>query len=109
MILSMTGYGAAQATQDRVSYTVEIRSLNNRYYKATIKLPEALQSLEAEVDGWLRGSLGRGSVNYTLRMRDDSPAAAYEVNVSALRSYVDRLNQVKLDGSTVSIDLAELL
>src|SRR5262249_9663779 len=89
-------------------YTVEIRSLNNRYYKANIKLPEALQSLEADIDGWLRASLGRGSVTYTLRVHDDSPAAAYKVNVSALRAYLDRLRQVKLESAPVTMYVAAL-
>ena len=65
MIHSMTGYGEARCDRDDVSYRVEIRSLNNRYFKAVIKLPEAFQYLETEVDKLLRSRLGRGSI--TLR------------------------------------------
>ena len=109
MILSMTGYGAAQTAQDGVTYSVEIRSVNNRYYKAGLKLPEALQALEPEIDGWLRARMGRGTVSYALRVRDESPAAAYQVNASALQAYVERLRQLRLTDASTTIDLANLL
>jgi len=108
MILSMTGYGDAQLVQDGVGYTLEIRSLNNRYFKPTIKLPEHLQFLEAEVDKLLRSRLTRGTVNYTLRVRDTSAQAAYEINVAALQAYLDQLNSVRPAGP-VSVDLATVL
>lgn len=108
MILSMTGYGDAQHMEDGVGYTLEIRSLNNRYLKPSIKLPEHLQFLEAEVDKLLRTRLVRGSLNYTLRVRDTSSQAAYEINVAALQSYLNQLNSVHSTGP-VSVDLATVL
>ena len=50
MILSMTGYGEAQYSEDGVSYALEIRSVNGRYLKIAIKLPESLALLEPEVE-----------------------------------------------------------
>ena len=41
MLLSMTGFGAAQGNCDGVEYFVEAHSVNHRYFKASIKLPEA--------------------------------------------------------------------
>ncbi len=109
MIASMTGYGDAQASEDGVHYALEIRSLNNRYFKASIKLPEMLQFLESEVDRLLRSQLGRGSVNYSLRMRSESPNTAYEINRAALAAYVDQLQAARPAGdASVTIDLATL-
>lgn len=108
MILSMTGYGDAQYAEDGVSYALEIRSLNNRYFKPTIKLPEHLQFLEAEVEKLLRMRLNRGSITYTLRVRDTSAEAAYEINTAALQTYLDRLAQVRHAGA-VSVDLAAIV
>ena len=50
MIVSMTGYGSAERCEDGLSYALEVRSLNNRYFKASIKMPDGLQFLEPEVD-----------------------------------------------------------
>ncbi len=109
MILSMTGYGDAQCADNGVSYTLEIRSLNNRYFKTTIKLPDAFQFLEPEVEKLLRAKLGRGSITYTLRFRDTRPDAAGEINQAALQAYVAQIAGVQADNIQVTIDLGTLL
>ncbi len=54
MIHSMTGYGAVQHVDDGPCYALEIRSLNNRYLKLLIKLPEHLVFLESDIDRLVR-------------------------------------------------------
>ncbi|MFO0974669.1 MAG: YicC/YloC family endoribonuclease [Phycisphaerae bacterium] len=110
MILSMTGFGASERHEAGVSWRVEIRSLNNRYFKAAIKLPESLGGLETVVEKRLRDRVGRGSITFSLTMKDESPAAASEINVAALRAYADRLLSVgKSLGLNGAIDLAALV
>lgn len=107
MILSMTGFGSAQRSEDGVSYSLEIRSLNNRYLKVSVKLPENLQFLEGEVERTVRARLGRGSCNYTLRVRNDSALSGYDINRAALRSYVSDICGADLpEGVQATIDLA---
>lgn len=110
MILSMTGYGEAQQAVDGVNYALEIRSVNNRYLKTIIKLPEHLQFLEPEVEKVLRQRMHRGTVTYVLRLRNSSAAAAYEINRAALEHYVGQMRQVQLPaGMTGNLDLAAVL
>lgn len=108
MILSMTGYGAAEQATDGVAFALELRSVNNRYFKASVKLPERLSMMEGEVEKLLRAGLVRGSVTYTLRLRDTSPQAAQEINVAALQSYLQQLSHVQRDDQA-RIDLAALV
>jgi len=109
MIISMTGFGDATAERDGTHYAVEIRSLNNRFFKPVIKLPENVSGLEPEIETLLREKLGRGSITFILKMRLDSADAAYHVNTAALESYLQQLRQVKgLDG-VARIDLASLM
>ena len=109
MILSMTGFGTAGRSQDGIGYTLEIRSLNNRYFKAAIKLPETLQFLETEVERMIRSRLGRGSISYTLRLRNQGESAGYEINTAALERYVGSICGVKLpEGVRPTIDLATI-
>jgi uncharacterized protein (TIGR00255 family) len=109
MIVSMTGFGDATAERAGSHYAVEIRSLNNRYFKPVIKLPDQLSGLEPEVETTLREKLGRGSITYVLKIRTDSAEAAYHINTGALSSYLKQLESVKgLDGK-LQIDLATLL
>ncbi|HEX4055502.1 MAG TPA: YicC/YloC family endoribonuclease [Tepidisphaeraceae bacterium] len=109
MIVSMTGFGDATAERDGTHYSVEIRSLNNRFYKSTIKLPDHVSGLEPEIETALREGLGRGSITFVLKMRTDSAEAAYHLNIPALTAYLQQLQQVKGLEKMVQIDLASLV
>ncbi len=105
----MTGYGEVHRSVDGVTYTLEIRSVNNRYLKSIIKLPENVQSLESAIEKRLRAKLSRGSVTLTLRRRNSTASAAYDVNHEALARYATALSKVTLaNGTTATIDLATL-
>ena len=108
MILSMTGYGDAQASVEGVSYSLEIRSLNNRYFKSLIKLPENMQFLETDVEKLLRAHLGRGSVSCVLRLRNYN-ATEYAINSGALQDYVNQICAVQLpEGVHATLDLGSV-
>lgn len=99
MIVSMTGYGTAQQTHNDVSYAAEVRSVNGRYLKLSIKLPEHLQFAESEVDKLLRKRLARGTVTFALRIRTEGANATRSLNMAALQGYVDQLTKIKLPDS----------
>ncbi len=109
MILSMTGFGDAYTERNGTHYAVEIRALNNRYFKSTIKLPDNVSGLEPEIETTLREKLGRGSVTYILKMRVDSAEAAYHINTAALEAYIQQLQNVPGINHIARIDLATLL
>ena len=109
MIVSMTGFGDASAERNGAHYAVEIRSLNNRFFKPIIKLPENVSGLEPEIETTLREGLGRGSITYILKMRLDSAEAAYHINTQALKAYLEQLQTVKGLDRLVHIDLASLV
>lgn len=109
MISSMTGFGEARAHHDGVTYRVEIRSLNNRYFKLAMRLPEQFQRYETEIDKQVRSRLGRGSVAYALRVIDEHAATAFNINTAVLSHYVARLQEVAQGHDGARIDLATLL
>src|SRR5450432_384619 len=109
MIVSMTGFGDATTERGGTHYSVEIRSLNNRYFKPVIKLPENLQGLEPELETVLRTKLVRGSITYILKMRTDSAEAAYHINTQALNAYLQQLQAIKGLNGNIQIDLGSLL
>src|SRR6185436_18116464 len=109
MIVSMTGFGDASAERGGTHYAVEIRSLNNRFFKSVIKLPENVSGMEPELETMLREKLGRGSITYILKMRTESAEAAYHINAQALKSYMQQLQAVRDLDKGGHIDLASLL
>lgn len=110
MIRSMTGFGEASAQIDGVHYHVEVRSLNNKYFKAVIRLPDQLQSLEAEFESELRRRISRGSITMTASCTDSGVGGAHIVNHEALEHYIEQIRRAPMiaDG-TVRVDVSGLL
>jgi uncharacterized protein (TIGR00255 family) len=86
----MTGYGSAQTLIEGIDYAVEVRSVNGRYFKASIRLPDVWTGAENDIEKMLRDRLHRGTVQLTLRMRLQSEAAAHNVNTAALAKYIEQ-------------------
>lgn len=109
MIRSMTGYGAEQCAEHGASYTVELKSVNNRYLKLSIKIPEPLQYLESDIEKLLRKKLLRGSVTYALRVRYEKDADLRSINLDVMQQYIDRLSSLRTPTEIkTTIDLAAL-
>jgi len=110
MLRSMTGYGAASGPVEGVEFAVEIRSVNNRYFKAIVKLPESWSPVETDVEKLLRDRLRRGTVAVTVRMRLPDEQAACRVNTKALAAYLEQLRPVQVEADPMlRVDLGSLL
>lgn len=106
----MTGFGSASREDAGRQYTLEIRAVNGRYFKAQVRLPEELAGLEAELDSRLSRRLDRGSVTVTVRVDDRSAAAAASVNAEALARYVDEARAAAAaSGAELVLDAGSLL
>jgi uncharacterized protein (TIGR00255 family) len=110
MISSMTGFGQASAEVEGIVYLVEVRSVNNRYFKAALRLPDIAAFLEGEIEKLVRENIGRGTLNYSLRMKNVSGQALFDVDENTLTSYVNRLKALlHKDDTRCGIDLAAML
>lgn len=110
MISSMTGFGQASAEVEGIVYLVEIRSVNNRYFKAALRLPDIAAFLEGEIERLARDSIGRGTLNYSLRMKNISGQALFDIDENTLTNYVNRLKALlPKEDVRCGIDLAALL
>lgn len=110
MINSMTGYGQAKGEINGTSYTVEVKSVNNRYFKTIIKLPELFTFLEEDIERLLRNNLSRGTINYALRLRDISANVLFDIDEAALQTVVEKLNRAGHNsGFEGTFDIGNLL
>ena len=91
MIRSMTGFGTASADAQGCRFSVEVKSVNNRFFKATIRVPEELSTLETELESAIVKRLNRGSVMLVVRFVPGGNVAAAEVNPDAARSALTAL------------------
>ncbi len=105
----MTGFGAADGTVGPVHVAVELRSVNHRFFNATMRLPAEFSRWEGDVRESLRRGVSRGHVSLTARIDrgGDGPPAIDEVRFGA---YVELLRGLRdryaLEGD---VDLATVL
>ncbi len=110
MISSMTGFGEVSEEIDGILYTIEIRTVNNRYIKTNIRLSDPVGFCEDEVDKLLRKRIGRGSVNYSVKMQNVSGQDLFDVDQHAVKGYLNKLEGIAKDsGMNYEVNLADLL
>jgi uncharacterized protein (TIGR00255 family) len=87
----MTGYGEADYQSDGLTLAVELRAVNNRYLKVTLRAAEPYNLLEAEFEKVVRRTVRRGTIQVHLRCQRPPSAQEYQINATALRSYLGQL------------------
>ena len=106
----MTGFGEAQGEINGVTYIVEIKTVNNRYLKTCVRLPETAAFLEEDIDKLLRKNLSRGMVSCMLRLKNAPVNVLFDINETALRAYMEKLSRIVSSANTkCSIDVGGLL
>jgi uncharacterized protein (TIGR00255 family) len=108
MISSMTGFGAADGLVGAARASVEIRTVNHRFFSPNLKLPAAYGRWEGEIRELLRQKIARGHVTLIARIDRDSTAPV--IDETKLAGYLTALKALqkkhKLAGD---LDLATLL
>jgi len=93
VLVSMTGFGAARLEQTGLSVAVEIRTLNHRYFKLTLRATEPYHLLEPQVEQTVRQVVRRGTVLVQLEVVRQPRPEDFVVNRVALHSYYEQLRQ----------------
>lgn len=96
MVNSMTGFGRASATVGgRFHVTVTAKSVNHRYLEVSVRLPEFLWELEAQVRGIASESMSRGKIDISVRtQRVKDPEWTVRVDQQIARALVPKLNEM---------------
>src|SRR5829696_763705 len=109
MIRSMTGYGAAEGEVAGARVTVELRSVNHRFFNPSLKLPPAYARWENDVREALRRRLGRGHVTLSAHV-DRASTSAAAIDEVRFAAYVERLRELQArHGLGGEVDLATVL
>ncbi len=98
MIKSMTGYGRAVETVNGREFTVEIRSVNNRYLDCNLRLPRMLSFGEDAVKQAVKQSVSRGKVDVFVSLRTESEEGTQvSLNRGVLEGYLAAMRQMAAD------------
>jgi uncharacterized protein (TIGR00255 family) len=105
----MTGFGSADGTVGTAHVSIEVRSVNHRFFSPSIKFPSSLSRWEPEVRDALRRSISRGHVTVMARI-ERARETETVIDEGRFADYVLRLRDLKqkyvLEGP---IDLATIL
>ena len=95
MIKSMTGYGRAVETVNGREFTVELRSVNNRYLDCSVRLPRMLSFAEDAVKQAVKASVSRGKVDVFITVRSEAgDEVQVTLNESVLQNYLNAMHQM---------------
>src|SRR5687767_11391082 len=110
MIRSMTGFGAAEGPLEGGSrVSVELRSVNHRFFNPSLKLPASLSRFEGEVREALRQRIARGHVTLMARIERGEDGGA-SVDEGRFAAHVERLRALRdRYGLAGEVDLATVL
>ena len=100
MLLSMTGHGEAQAKAEDLAATVEIRTINSRYFKVSVRSSEIISWLEPRMERIIRDHIRRGTVQVNVRLDRTSSADDFGFNTTILESYREQLQSIQAPNQT---------
>ena len=93
MILSMTGFGRAEAIFEGKKINVDIKSLNSKSFDLSIKLPLRFKEKELEIRKSLNDKLLRGKVDCFITCESLDGANDVKINQEIIKSYMEQLRQ----------------
>jgi len=95
LIKSMTGYGRAVETVNGREFTVELRSVNNRYLDCSVRLPRILSFGEDAVKQAVKASVSRGKVDVFISVHsENADEVQVSLNKSTLQGYLNAMQQM---------------
>ena len=95
MIKSMTGYGKSEQTIDSLNVTVEIKSVNHRYFEFSARVPREYGFLEEKLKKYCNSLITRGKVECYVSVEDlEEREMEVNVNETLAAGYVNALKEL---------------
>ncbi|OYP38269.1 YicC/YloC family endoribonuclease [Rhodopirellula sp. MGV] len=112
-VCSMTGQGRGTGDSTLGTLTVELRAVNHRGFKCSLRTPEAISPLESRIESELRRHLHRGAINVNVSVERHGGQTPVQINPAVLADYLRQCQQAITDsgiaGEHVTISAASLV
>lgn len=110
MIKSMTGYGRAVGTADGMTVTVEIKSVNHRFFEFSARVSRGYSFLEEKLKAFVQQQVSRGKVDcYVQIENEETQDGVVSINESLAAGYYAAIQQLCETYHLKSSDSVELL
>jgi uncharacterized protein (TIGR00255 family) len=102
VFLSMTGFGSKTVAlplekDQKISLSIEIKSINSRFFEAACKLPNFLGHMEVKIAGMLKEKLIRGRIYLTVRLEEEGVLEKIVPSFRLVEEYLQAINKIKKD------------
>ncbi len=95
MVRSMTGFGRAKNQVNGFDITVEIKSVNHRYFEFSCRMPRAYNFLEEKIKSYLNQKISRGKVEVSIMVDDlNQNSTVVEINREYADAYIKALGDL---------------
>ena len=91
----MTGFGEAHVQEDGLAVAVEVRTINNRFFKLSVRTTEGYAALEPLVEDEVRAAVHRGTIQVNVRVDRRRSPDDYRINVDVLDRYRQQLETLR--------------
>ena len=109
MIKGMTGFGSAQYSNRQLKVTIELKSLNHRYFDISYYLPAGFTSMENRIRQILQKHLERGRVTVSVKLTQKSTQEIF-LNKEAVHKYIKYANILSKEfGLKNDLNLSDLI
>ena len=97
MIKSMTAFGRAKREGESKNITVELKSVNSRYFDCSVKMPRAYVFLEERIKNYVqKNAIGRGKVDVFLTVENlKTENVSVGIDEGYARSYIEALRTLR--------------
>ncbi len=100
MLLSMTGFGEARCLAERLAVSAEVRCINSRYFKLSLRTAEGCGPLEPKMEAVVRRRVRRGTIQVNLRVERTAAAEDDRIDVAVLEGYRRQLEAIQRQWGT---------
>lgn len=98
MVASMTGFGRGKVTEQDFNITVEIKSVNHRYFEYSSRMPRSFQFLDDTLKTLCQQKISRGKVEINIQFEDtSSKSIELAVNTAYADAYIAALHRFAKD------------
>ena len=91
----MTGFGEAHQQADGLAVVVEVRTINNRYFKFSMRSSEGYSALESQMEGVVREQIKCGTVQVSLQVARSTSPEDYSLNSAVLEAYRRQIHELQ--------------
>ncbi|REJ80879.1 MAG: YicC family protein [Bacteroidetes bacterium] len=109
MIRSMTGFGSSSASFNSKTISVEIKSVNSKFFDPVFRLPSLYREKEFELRSELAKHLERGKMDFAITIDQQELPKKSNINSALVKSYYTELKEISSEVGVIDTDILSIV